>query len=159
MTRATRCAECEDCLATAVDWTIIAITSTVQVQKRQFRSFTSTYTNNHFVQLRSAGDLDCCFMANPSGGKPPGPRIMRKLWSNSRERTWGNENRQDEDSSYTKGIEVLLRDTARKGYPDPENVNNPMIDCGEGGIAILLTCCQYRSIVFSPRTVHTGRTK
>ena len=35
--------------------------------------------------------------------------------------------KKSEDSSYTKGIEALLRETARKGYPDPEEVNNPMI--------------------------------
>ena len=52
---------------------------------------------------------------------------MRKLWSNSRERTQGNEKRKGEDSSYPKSIEVLLRETARKGYPDPEEVDNPMI--------------------------------
>ena len=52
---------------------------------------------------------------------------MRKLWSNTRECTQGNENEQAEDSSYPKGIEVLLRETARKGYPDPEDVDNPMI--------------------------------
>ena len=34
---------------------------------------------------------------------------------------------QAEDSSYPKGIEVLPSETARKGYPDPENVDNPMI--------------------------------
>ena len=32
---------------------------------------------------------------------------------------------QAEDSSYPKGIEVMLRETARKSYP--ENVDNPMI--------------------------------
>ena len=32
-----------------------------------------------------------------------------------------------EDSSHPKGIEVLLREAARKSYPDPENVDNPMI--------------------------------
>ena len=52
---------------------------------------------------------------------------MRKLWSNTRERTQGNEKERDEDSSYPKGIEVLLREMARKGHPDPENVDNPMI--------------------------------
>ena len=52
---------------------------------------------------------------------------MRNLWSNSREQTQGNEKRKGEDSSYPKGIEALLRETARKGYPDPEEVNNPMI--------------------------------
>ena len=90
------------------------------------------YTNNHFYQLRSAGDLDCCFMAIVQWRKPPGPRIVRNLWSNSREQTQGNEKRKGEDSSYPKGIEALLRETARKGYPDPEEVSNPMItpqDC------------------------------
>ena len=56
---------------------------------------------------------------------------MRTLWSNTGERTQGNEKyacstSQGEDSSYTKGIEVLM-ETARKGYPGPENVDNPMI--------------------------------
>ena len=56
---------------------------------------------------------------------------MRKLWSNTRDRTQGNEKdacntSQGVDSSYPKGIEVLLMETARKGYPDPENVDNPM---------------------------------
>ena len=35
--------------------------------------------------------------------------------------------KQDEDSSYPNNIEVLLRETAWKGYPDPENVDDPMI--------------------------------
>ena len=86
------------------------------------------YHNNHFSQLRSASDLDCCFMAVVSCGEPHGPRIMRNL----RERTMGNEKRQNEDCSYPKGIEVLLRETARKVCADPENVDNPMIapqDC------------------------------
>ena len=38
---------------------------------------------------------------------------MRKLWANTRERTQDNEKEQGEDSSYSKGIEVLLRETAR----------------------------------------------
>ena len=84
-------------------------------------------TNKHYSQLRSSSDLDCCFMAIFSKRKPPGPRIMRKLWSNSRERTQGNEKGQGEDSSYSKGIEVLLRETAPKGHPDPKDVDNPMI--------------------------------
>ena len=52
---------------------------------------------------------------------------MRKIWSNTRERTQGNEKEQAGDSSYPEGIEVLLRVTDRKGYPDPENVDSPMI--------------------------------
>ena len=52
---------------------------------------------------------------------------MRKLWSNTCERTQSKEKEQAVDSSYPKGNEVLLRETARKGYPDPENVDNPMM--------------------------------
>ena len=90
------------------------------------------FTNNHLSQLRSASDLGCCFMATLSWRKLVGPRIVRKLWSNSRERTQGNEKdacstSHGVDSSYTKGIEVLLRETARMGYPDPEDVDNPKI--------------------------------
>ena len=52
---------------------------------------------------------------------------MRKLWSNTCERTQSKEKEQAVDSSYSKGIEVLLRETARKGYPDTENVDNPVM--------------------------------
>ena len=38
-----------------------------------------------------------------------------------------NKKEQVEDSSYPDGIEVLLREAARKSCPDPENVDNPMI--------------------------------
>ena len=33
-----------------------------------------------------------------------------------------------------KSIEALLRETARKGYPDPEDVDNPMITPQDHGI-------------------------
>ena len=56
--------------------------------------------------------------------KPLGPRIVRKLWSNTRDRTQSKEKELAEDSSYPKGIEVMLRETARKSYP--EDVDNPM---------------------------------
>ena len=82
-------------------------------------------TNNHHSQLRSTDYLDCCFIAILSCGKPPRPRIMKKLWSNTRERTQRKEKEQAEDCSYPKSIEVMLRETARKSYP--ENVDNPMI--------------------------------
>ena len=72
---------------------------------------TDSYTNNHFSQLISASDLDCCFMAILSWRKPPGPRIMREFWSNSRVRIQGNEKRRGEDSSHAKGIEVFVRET------------------------------------------------
>ena len=39
-------------------------------------------TNNHPTQLDAANDIDCCFVAILSYGKPAVPRIMRKLWSN-----------------------------------------------------------------------------
>ena len=84
-------------------------------------------TNNHFSQRSSASDLDCCFMAILSWRKPPGPSIMRKLWSNLRKQTQGNEKRQVEDNSYCKTIEGLLRATARKIHPEAEDVDNPMI--------------------------------
>ena len=38
-----------------------------------------------------------------------------KLWSNTRERTQSKEKEQAEDSTYPRGIEVLLRETALKG--------------------------------------------
>ena len=47
---------------------------------------------------------------------------MRKLWSNTRVRRV-RKKEQAEDSSYPKGIEVMLRETVRKSYP--ENVDNP----------------------------------
>ena len=49
------------------------------------------------------------------------------LWSNTCELTHSEKKEQAEDSSYPKGIEVMLRETARKSYPDPENIGNPMI--------------------------------
>ena len=42
-----------------------------------------------FLNLAQQVILICCFMAILSGGKPPGPRIMREFWSNSRERIQG----------------------------------------------------------------------
>ena len=59
--------------------------------------------------------------------KPLGPRIVRKLWSNTCERTQSEQKEQAEDSSYPEGIEVLLMEAARKSHPDSENPDNPMI--------------------------------
>ena len=61
------------------------------------------------------------------GENPPGPRIVRKLGSNTRERSQNNEKRQDEDSPFSKGIEILLSEIAGKVYPDPEKVKNPTV--------------------------------
>ena len=66
-------------------------------------------------------------MAVLSWREPPSPRIMRKLWSNTFEGSQSKEDEQADDSSYNKGIEVMLRETARKSYPYPENIDNPMI--------------------------------
>ena len=52
---------------------------------------------------------------------------MRKLWSNTRERTRGNEKRQGEDSSYPKALKDLQRATVRKNYAKSEKADNPMI--------------------------------
>ena len=57
---------------------------------------------------------------------------MRELWSNTCERTQSEQKEQVKDSSYPKGIEVLLKETAPKSFPDPENVDTPLIaprDC------------------------------
>ena len=72
--------------------------------------------NNHHSQLRSADDLDCCCVAILSWRKPPGPRIMRKLWSNTCEPTQDKEKKRAEDSSYPKDIEAMLKETTRKSY-------------------------------------------
>ena len=50
---------------------------------------------------------------------------MRKLWSNTYESIHSNQKEQTEDSSYRKSIDVMLRETARKSYP--ENDDSPMI--------------------------------
>ena len=50
---------------------------------------------------------------------------MRKLWSNTYESIHSNQKEQAEDSSYPKSIDVMLRETARKNYP--ENVDSPKI--------------------------------
>ena len=52
---------------------------------------------------------------------------MREFWSNSRVRIKGNENRRGEDSSCSKSIEVLLRVTTRKNYPNTENIGDPVV--------------------------------
>ena len=82
-------------------------------------------THDHSSQLTSASDLDCCFMAILSWGKPAGPRIMRKLWRNLREQ--GNEKKQMEDNSCLRGVESQLWATARRIYPKSEYADNPMV--------------------------------
>ena len=50
---------------------------------------------------------------------------MKKLGSNTCESIHNNQKEQAEDSSYPKSIDIMLRETARKSYP--ENVDSPMI--------------------------------
>ena len=76
--------------------------------------------SNHSLHISSASDLDRCFMALLS-------KILRKHWSNSRERMPSHEKRQDEDSSYPKGIEVLLRETTKQNDPNKEDVDNVVV--------------------------------
>ena len=57
--------------------------------------------------------------------KTAGTQNYEKLRSNTCERTQSNHKKHAEDSSYPKGIEVMLRETARKSYP--ENDDNPML--------------------------------
>ena len=59
---------------------------------------------------------------------------MRRLWSNTCERTQSEEKEQAEDSSYPKGIEVILRETARKSCPDLKNTGNRMIAPQDYGV-------------------------
>ena len=98
----------------------------------QSRHHSDYPTDHHHSQHRSTDYPDCCFMAILSWRIPLGPIIVRKLWSNTCERTQSEQKEQVEDSSYPKGIEVLLRETAPKSFPDPENVDTPLIaprDC------------------------------
>ena len=67
----------------------------------------------HF-NLYSTNHPGCCFVAIFSWRKPPGSRIIRKLWSNTCERTQSFEKEQAEDSSKPKSIVVVLRKTAEK---------------------------------------------
>ena len=92
----------------------------------QSRHHSDYPTDHHHSQLRWTDYPDCCFMAILSWRRPLGPRIVRKLWSNTCERTQSEQKEQAEDSSYPEGIEVLLMEAARKSFPDPENPDNPM---------------------------------
>ena len=90
-----------------------------------------------------------------------------ELWENSRKRTQGNEKRKGEDSSYPKGIEVLLSETAQQGFPDPEEVDNPMItpqdfDIRQSGTSLgaptqrLLDTTNRSLLAFSSSSDHSG---
>ena len=78
-------------------------------------------TNNHLSQLQQADDLECGFMAILPWRQPPGPGTRRKLESYianghsviSRERSF----------------EGLLRASAQRSYPTPEDAKdkNPMM--------------------------------
>ena len=52
---------------------------------------------------------------------------MWNIWSYTRERVKGNEKRPNEDSSYAKGVEILLREIAKRVCPDLEEMDDPMV--------------------------------
>ena len=90
-------------------------------------------TNNHPPQFHAADDLDCCFVAVLSWGKPVGPRIMRQFWGNIttgqsetlREQTDDKNGKQTEDKSRERGVESQPRAAAQRGYP--EDAEDPMV--------------------------------
>ena len=97
-------------------------------------------TSNHPTQLHAANDINCCFMAILSRGKPAGPRIVRKLWSNLmpglsmnlreqiaelREQTADKKVRSTEDTSRERGEEVQLRMAAQRGLT--EDATDPKV--------------------------------
>ena len=82
-------------------------------------------TNNHHSQLRSTEYPECCFMAILSCESRLDPELRKKLWSNTCESIHNNQKERAEDNSYPKSIDIMLRETARKSYP--ENVDSPMI--------------------------------
>ena len=52
---------------------------------------------------------------------------MRNIWSYTRERIKENEKRPNEHSSYSKGVEILLREIAKRVCPDLEEMDDPMV--------------------------------
>ena len=97
----------------------------------------------------TANDIDCCFMAILSWGKPAGRRNMRKLWSNLKPNhaMWFHEQIADlrEQTDYPRrrkerkicraserGVESQLRSGAQRAYRDQEDATDPMVapqDC------------------------------
>ena len=88
-------------------------------------------TNSHPTQLHGANDTDCSFMAIHPWGKPAGPRIMRKLWSNLKpnrsinfreqiaellEQKANKKEKSTEDISREQGVEIQLRMAAQGFY-------------------------------------------
>ena len=84
-------------------------------------------TNNHPPQFHAASDLDCCFVATLSWRKPVGPRITRKLWSICVNTHTVKRKKQTADDSCLRGVEGQLRAAAQRGYPNPEDAEDPMI--------------------------------
>ena len=50
---------------------------------------------------------------------------MRTLWSNSRERMQNKEKREDAGISYPEGLEILLKETAKRNRPTSETADFP----------------------------------
>ena len=78
-------------------------------------------TNNHLSQLQEADDLECWFMAILPRRQPPGPGTRRKLGS-----SFANGH---SVISRERSFEGLLRASAQRSYPTPEDAKdkNPMM--------------------------------
>ena len=50
---------------------------------------------------------------------------MRTLWSNSRERMENFQKRKDGGGSYPEGLEILLKETAKRNRPTSEAADSP----------------------------------
>ena len=85
-----------------------------------------SYTNNHFSQLCSASDLDLVLHGHSHVETHLDPESWENFGATRVNEYKANENRRGEDSSHPKGIEIFVRETAKKGYPDPQNFDNPM---------------------------------
>ena len=51
---------------------------------------------------------------------------MRKIWTNLRGQAHGKEKKQTEDNSFPRGIEGQVRAAAQRGYPNPEDAEDPV---------------------------------
>ena len=56
---------------------------------------------------------------------PPGPSMMRTLWSNSRDRMENFQKRKDGGGSYPEGLQILLKETAERNRPTSETADSP----------------------------------
>ena len=63
----------------------------------------------------------------PHGESQSAPKSCENFWSNLRDQTDDNEEKQTEDNSRLRGSESQLIAAAQWGYPNPEDAEDPMI--------------------------------